>query len=183
MPTAETPPATAGTSGGLNLSALRTEQPPAVESEADALARQFREQIDAQFATTPERDRVGGEQPPAADGLNLCALRDEDNAARTAALALFLASGPDGTGASAIARALADAHGTSRQTVVVWLKTWTDDGTAVRIGTGTKARYVHHRSGRPAVGCERRCVRANTCRAVLCTAALGFSAWAPVESC
>ncbi|MGW3829302.1 hypothetical protein ACWEAF_45870, partial [Streptomyces sp. NPDC005071] len=56
-----------------------------------------------------------------------------------------LAAGPDGTGASAIARALADEHGTTRQTVVGWLKTWTEDGTAVRVGTGTKARYVHHR--------------------------------------
>ncbi|MFF8843799.1 hypothetical protein ACF08N_13935 [Streptomyces sp. NPDC015127] len=131
---------TAGT--GLNLSALR-EQPPAAESDADALARKFREQIDAQFATAPEPGE--GEQPPAAGGLNLSALRGEENAARDAALALLLAAGPEGTGASAIARALADEHGTTRQTVVGWLKTWTDDGTAVRVGTGTKARYVHHR--------------------------------------
>ncbi|MFD3944071.1 hypothetical protein [Streptomyces sp. NPDC058579] len=128
---------------GLNLSALRTEQPPAAESEADALARRFREQIDAQFGTTP--DPTEAEQPPAPAGLNLSALRDEDNAARTAALALLLSAGPEGTGASAIARALTAEYGTTRQTVVGWLKTWTDDGTAVRIGTGTKARYVHHR--------------------------------------
>ncbi|MDX2559334.1 hypothetical protein PV371_06690 [Streptomyces sp. TX20-6-3] len=136
-----------GTTGGLNLSAHRTAQPPVAESEADRLAREFREQIDAQFATTPEPTGAGPEpvQPPAAGGLNLSALRDEDNAARTAALALLLAAGPEGTGASAIARALAEEHGTSRQTVVGWLKTWTDDGTAARVGTGTKARYVHHR--------------------------------------
>ncbi|MET8116902.1 hypothetical protein [Streptomyces prasinus] len=137
----------AGTGGGLNLSALR-EQRPAAESEADALARRFREQIDAQFATTPEPGATGpgpAEQPPAAAGLNLSALRAEDNAAKEAALALLLAAGPEGTGASAIARALADEHGTTRQTVVGWLKTWTDDGTTVRVGTGTKARYVHHR--------------------------------------
>jgi hypothetical protein len=77
--------------------------------------------------------------------LNLSALRNEDNAARQAALALLLAAGPEGTGASAIARALADEHGTTRQTVVGWLKAWTEDGTAVRVGTGTKARYVHRR--------------------------------------
>lgn len=137
----------AGTVGGLNLSALR-EQRPAAESEADALARRFREQIDAQFATAtePAAGEPGpAEQPPAAAGLNLSALRAEDNAAKDAALALLLAAGPEGTGASAIARALADEHGTTRQTVVGWLKTWTDDGTAVRVGTGTKARYVHHR--------------------------------------
>ncbi|MGW3623198.1 hypothetical protein [Streptomyces sp. NPDC000880] len=134
-----------GTVGGLILSALRSEQPPAAESDEDALARQFREQIDAQFGTAPESDDSEPEQPSAGSGLNLSALRNEDNAARQAALALLLAAGPEGTGASAIARALADEHGTTRQTVVGWLKTWTDDGTAVRIGTGTKARYVHHR--------------------------------------
>ncbi|MGI5356184.1 hypothetical protein ACQI4E_12880 [Streptomyces sp. CA-252508] len=150
------PSAACTTGGGLNLSALR-EQPPATaaESEADSLARQFREQIDAQFATAPEPtgpEPVADQPPATAGGLNLSALRDEDNAARTAALALLLAAGPEGTGASAIARALADEHGTSRQTVVGWLKTWTDDGTAVRVGTGTKARYVHqrHLPGNPA---------------------------------
>ncbi|MER6613574.1 hypothetical protein [Streptomyces xantholiticus] len=147
---------TAGT--GLNLSALR-EQLPAAESDADALARQFREQIDAQFATAPEpgapASGAGTEQPPAPAGLNLSALRgEEDNAAKDAALALLLAAGTEGTGASAIARALADEHGTTRQTVVGWLKTWTEDGTAVRVGAGTKARYVHHRHapGTPSEG-------------------------------
>ncbi|WP_405600397.1 hypothetical protein OG741_21890 [Streptomyces sp. NBC_01410] len=138
----------AGTPGGLNLSALR-EQPPAAESAADALARKFREQIDAQFATAPEpgatEPDTGTEQPPTPAGLNLSALRAEDNAAKEAALALLLAAGPEGTGASAIARALADEYGTTRQTVVGWLKTWTADGTAVRVGAGTKARYVHQR--------------------------------------
>ncbi|MFF4870159.1 hypothetical protein [Streptomyces sp. NPDC000961] len=140
-------PSPGGAGGGLNLTALRAAEPGA-ESEADRLAREFREQIDAQFATAPEPNPAEppAEQPPTAGGgLNLSALRDEDNAARTAALALLLAAGPEGTGASAIARALAEEHGTSRQTVVGWLKTWTDDGTAVRVGTGTKARYVHHR--------------------------------------
>ncbi|MCX5394201.1 hypothetical protein [Streptomyces sp. NBC_00094] len=145
-PTAPAQPSHTSTTGGLNLSALRTTE-PAVESEADRLAREFREQIDAQFATTPEPSEAEppAERPPTAGGLNLSALRDEDNAARTAALAVLLAAGTEGTGASAIARALTEEHGTSRQTVVGWLKTWTDDGTAVRVGTGTKARYVHQR--------------------------------------
>ncbi|MHC3391252.1 hypothetical protein ACLQ2E_17620 [Streptomyces lavendulocolor] len=35
--------------------------------------------------------------------------------------------------------------GTTRQTVVGWLKTWTDEGVAARIGEGAKTRYIHHR--------------------------------------
>ncbi|MFH9211448.1 hypothetical protein [Streptomyces globisporus] len=145
---ADDQPAVSG--GGLNLSALRG------ESAEEALARKFRQQIDAQFATftqpaTPGEPDTGRPAPP---GLNLSALQPEDNAARQAALTLLLAAGPDGTGASAIARALADEHGTTRQTVVGWLKTWTEDGTAVRIGTGTKTRYVHrnHTPENPAEG-------------------------------
>lgn len=143
--TTHTPAAGAGPAeqpaagGGLNLSALRTGQ----ESPEEALARKFREQIDAEFATFSHPGT--NTEPPTPGGLNLSALQNEDNAARQAALTLLLAAGPDGTGASAIARALTDAHGTTRQTVVGWLKTWTEDGTAVRVGTGTKARYVHSR--------------------------------------
>lgn len=107
------------------------------------MARKFREQIDAEFATFSQPGT--NTEQPTPGGLNLSALQNEDNAARQAALTLLLAAGPDGTGASAIARALTDAHGTTRQTVVGWLKTWTEDGTAVRVGTGTKARYVHTR--------------------------------------
>ena len=150
-PTAETTAGaeSPGRAGGLNLSALRdTPAPsaPAAGSDADALAAEFMAQIDAQFGTTTEpRTRADEEERPA--GLNLSAFRIErdDNEARQAALALLLAAGPEGTGASAIARALADAHGTTRQTVVGWLKTWTEEGIAIRVGTGTKTRYVHHR--------------------------------------
>lgn len=132
--------------GGLNLSALRAE-PVRPVSEEDELARRFREQIDAQFGTASD-PRAPDPAPPAAaaGGLNLSALRGEqeqDSPAQRAALAALLAAGPKGTGASAIARALADEHGTTRQTVVGWLKDWVNDGTAVRVGEGTKARYVH----------------------------------------
>jgi hypothetical protein len=141
------PGSTSAERGGLNLSALRSEQLPTAEPDEEELARRFREQIDAQFATAPEAGATEPDepQPPAPGGLNLSALKAGDNPARDAALALLLAAGPEGTGASAIARALADEHGTTRQTVVGWLKSWTEDGTAVRVGTGTKARYVHHR--------------------------------------
>ncbi len=129
----------AASGGGLNLSALRG------ESAEEALARKFRQQIDDQFATFNPSTASGEPETgrPAPAGLNLSALQPEDNAARQAALALLHAAGPEGTGASAIARGLADGFGTTRQTVVGWLKTWSEDGTAVRVGTGTKARYVH----------------------------------------
>ncbi|MFF6949334.1 hypothetical protein ACFZAD_11825 [Streptomyces iakyrus] len=135
----------AGTAGeGLKLSALGSpEQAPA--SPEDEMLRKFREQIDAQFGTAPEpQSTAGGDGTPTAGGLNLSALRgDQDNPAQQAALALLLTAGREGTGASAIARALADEHGTSRQTVVGWLRDWVKDGTAVRVGEGTKARYLH----------------------------------------
>ncbi|MET9391599.1 hypothetical protein ABZY20_14485 [Streptomyces sp. NPDC006624] len=138
--------ATAGAGAGLRLSALNSSEQAQVSPE-DEMLRRFREQIDAQFGTAPEpQPPAGGDRPPAATGLNLSALRGEqDNPAQQAALALLLAAGREGTGASAIARALADEHGTSRQTVVGWLRDWMKDGTAVRVGEGTKARYVHRR--------------------------------------
>ncbi|WP_329244809.1 hypothetical protein [Streptomyces canus] len=133
---------------GLRLSALNSERR---QSPEDELARRFREEIDAQFATAPEPDTTDqGEGQERPFGLNLSALRGEqDSPAQQAALAALLAAGPEGTGASAIARALADAYGTTRQTVVGWLKTWAEDGIAVRVGEGTKARYIHraHASG------------------------------------
>jgi hypothetical protein len=70
---------------------------------------------------------------------------DRQHAAREAALRLLEAAGPEGTGASALERALAEEHGTRRQTIVGWLKAWAEEGIAVRIGEGSKTRYVHHR--------------------------------------
>ncbi|WP_193483849.1 hypothetical protein, partial [Streptomyces violaceus] len=134
-----------GTTGaGLKLSALSSQE-QAPGSPEDEMLRKFREQIDAQFGTAPEPQTLAGSDgTPAAGGLNLSALRGEqDNPAQQAALALLLSAGREGTGASAIARALANEHGTSRQTVVGWLRDWVKDGTAVRVGEGTKARYVH----------------------------------------
>ncbi|MCX5305066.1 hypothetical protein OG304_16580 [Streptomyces sp. NBC_00160] len=146
-----TPPAgpPSGTApGGLALSALRDTAPAPAPggSEEDRLAAEFRRQIDAAFPTTTGTET----EPPAVPrrgggGLNLSALGGEqDTAARTAALTVLQTAGPAGTGASAIARALADEFGTTRQTISGWLQEWADDGTATRIGTGTKTRYVHH---------------------------------------
>ncbi|MFI9602740.1 hypothetical protein ACIHCX_23315 [Streptomyces sp. NPDC052043] len=135
---------TRSTGSGLKLSALSSQESKQGSPE-DEMLRQFRAQIDAEFGTAPDPHTPAAEAPPpASGGLNLSALRGEqDSPAQQDALALLLAAGTEGTGASAIARALADTHGTTRQTVVGWLKTWTKDGTAVRIGEGTKARYVH----------------------------------------
>ncbi|MFJ3775015.1 hypothetical protein ACIPX0_25300 [Streptomyces sp. NPDC090075] len=140
---------------GLKLSALDSQDGERVSPEDEMLAR-FRAEIDAQFATAPDPQAPTEQGPPpaAAPGLNLSALRGEqDSPAQQAALALLLAAGSEGTGASAIARALADEHGTTRQTVVGWLKTWVQDGTAVRVGEGTKARYVHRRHA-PGTGAD-----------------------------
>ncbi|MGX2996371.1 hypothetical protein JNUCC64_19195 [Streptomyces sp. JNUCC 64] len=145
--TRPTPATAAPQAGGLNLSAHRTGKPPAAPAGADedAAVRAFMDQIDARFGTTPEPGTPAGPEPERSTGLNLSAFRNEPGGeARAAALAVLLAAGREGTGASAIARALADTHGTSRQTVVGWLKEWTDEGTAVRIGSGTKTRYIHH---------------------------------------
>ncbi|MFD5725882.1 hypothetical protein ACFWMT_07220 [Streptomyces sp. NPDC058368] len=135
-----TPAADTATSGGggLNLSALRDQRHA---DEHDATVQAFLEQIDREFGTTPEPD--SGSERPAGPGLNLSALRPENNAARQAALQLLMDAGPDGTGASAISRALAQEHGTTRQTVAGWLKEWAQTGEAVRVGEGTKTRYVH----------------------------------------
>ncbi|UQX01006.1 hypothetical protein [Streptomyces sp. RerS4] len=147
-PTTVEPTAAGGRARGLNLSAHRTEDRP----DEDRLAAEFRRQIDATFPTTDEPSTTGGEpgeerKRKERPGLNLSALRtpttDEDGAARQAALTVLEAAGPEGTGASAIARVLADEYGTTRQTISGWLQEWTDEGVAVRIGTGTKTRYVH----------------------------------------
>ncbi|MFI9004110.1 hypothetical protein [Streptomyces sp. NPDC053541] len=137
--------------GGLSLSALRgAPSHAAPATDEDALAARFMAQIDAEFGTTEEP----APEPEGRPGLNLNAFRNgqKEGAAQQAALDVLLAAGAEGTGASAIARALAEEHGTSRQTVVGWLKEWAEEGIAVRIGTGTKTRYVHHRhhSGGPA---------------------------------
>jgi hypothetical protein len=65
--------------------------------------------------------------------------------ARQAALMLILVAGPEGTGASALERELKPDFGTTRQTIVGWLKQWAEMGEVVRVGEGSKARYVHRR--------------------------------------
>ncbi|UED85294.1 type IV secretion system DNA-binding domain-containing protein [Streptomyces profundus] len=63
--------------------------------------------------------------------------------AKQAALQLVLAAGSNGTGASAMERALKGDFGTRRPVIQRWLKEWAEAGEIVRVGEGTKARYVH----------------------------------------
>ncbi|MCG7204145.1 hypothetical protein [Streptomyces arenae] len=155
-PTNDTKATQYGPASSLKLSALDDGRGSEQDSPEDEMLARFRAEIDAQFATAPDPHAPTEQAPPpaAAPGLNLSALRGEqDNSAQQAALALLLGAGTEGTGASAIARALADEYGTTRQTVVGWLKAWVSDGTAVRVGEGTKARYVH-RQHAPGTGAD-----------------------------
>ncbi|WP_030241009.1 hypothetical protein [Streptomyces sp. NRRL S-350] len=63
--------------------------------------------------------------------------------AREAALMLLIKAGPEGTGASAMEKILKPEFGTTRPTIVGWLKSWAESGEVARVGEGSKARYVH----------------------------------------
>ncbi|MFF2352469.1 hypothetical protein ACFVVL_22110 [Kitasatospora sp. NPDC058115] len=63
--------------------------------------------------------------------------------AREAALMLLITAGPEGTGASAMEKILKPEFGTTRPTIAGWLKSWAENGEVVRVGEGSKARYVH----------------------------------------
>ncbi len=138
--------------GGLNLSYRRREN--SEPDEADAMAARLMQQIEDTYGTTTEPEPT--HRPPGRDeGLNLSYRHrnndDEDGDdsegepgdARKAALLLILAAGPEGTGASAMERALKDDFGTRRPVIQRWLKEWTEAGEIVRVGEGSKARYVH----------------------------------------
>jgi hypothetical protein len=129
--------------GGLNLSAFRDQQPPAGPSKADeeALARKFRAEIDAQFATAPE---PGGDeqQPPVSPGLNLSALRgdaDSGPAWLPDALAAIQAAGTAGMKPSAVA----DLVRKDRKTVRAALQAAMERGELVYRDNGPHSVYVH----------------------------------------
>ncbi|MDX3429491.1 hypothetical protein PV664_11135 [Streptomyces sp. ME01-18a] len=138
-PVAETP--AAGSTGGLNLSALRSEQGAPVTDE-DAAVRAFMEQIDAQFATAPEPGSVP-EPPAVAPGLNLSALRDGDDEGGPSwvadAVAAIKAAGPAGMKPSAVA----DLVRRSRQAVRAALKAAAERGELVYRDNGPHSVYVH----------------------------------------
>ncbi|WP_327125444.1 hypothetical protein [Streptomyces sp. NBC_01727] len=144
---ADTPAVGTGQAGrfaareGLNLSALRGEQAPAVTDE-DAAVRAFMEQIDAQFATAPEPGSTP-EPPAASSGLNLSALRDTDDDGGPGwlsdAVAAIKAAGPVGMKPSAVA----DLVRRSRQAVRAALKVAAERGELVYRDNGPHSVYVH----------------------------------------
>ncbi|MGW3692056.1 hypothetical protein ACWD6V_40150, partial [Streptomyces sp. NPDC005125] len=138
-PATDAPAQTASTTG-LNLSALRNQDPP-VDDE-DAAVRAFMEQVDAQFATAP--DPEGTPEGPAPAGLNLSALRDTDNddggpAWLSDAIAAIKAAGPTGLKPSAVA----DLVRRSRQAVRAALKVAAERGELVYRDNGPHSVYVH----------------------------------------
>ncbi|MEU9202303.1 hypothetical protein [Streptomyces sp. NPDC048332] len=126
--------------GGLNLSALRSEQAEPATDE-DAAVRAFMEQIDAQFATAPEP--ASTPEPPAPAGLNLSALRDSDDENGPAwvadAVAAIKAAGPAGMKPSAVA----DLVRRSRQAVRAALKASAERGELIYRDNGPHSVYVH----------------------------------------
>ncbi|MEU0720112.1 hypothetical protein ABZ498_23385 [Streptomyces lavendulocolor] len=129
---------------GLNLSALRDERTPVAETDEEALARKFREQIDAQFATAPEpggTDVPSSGKPPAA-GLNLSALRNDSDGGPAwlpDAVAAIKGAGSAGMKPSAVA----DLVGRSRQAVRDALKAAAERGELVYRDNGPHSVYVH----------------------------------------
>ncbi len=131
-----------GSGGGLNLSALRGEQRPTGPSrtDEDALARKFREEIDAQFGTTPEPGEQ--EQPPT--GLNLSALRGDNGSIGgpvwlSEAIDAIESAGPLGMKPSAVA----DLVKRDRKTVRDALKAAADRGELVYRDNGPHSVYIH----------------------------------------
>ncbi|MEV7400128.1 hypothetical protein AB0N93_06920 [Streptomyces sp. NPDC091267] len=128
------------TGGGLNLSALRSEQAAPVTDE-DAAVRAFMDQIDAQFATAPEP--ASTPEPPASAGLNLSALRDNDDENGPGwladAVAAIKAAGPAGMKPSAVA----DLVRRSRQAVRAALKASAERGELIYRDNGPRSVYVH----------------------------------------
>ncbi|MGW6895695.1 hypothetical protein ACWGF2_03350, partial [Streptomyces sp. NPDC054919] len=140
-PATDAPAQTAGSTGGLNLSALRSEQ-AAPELDEDAAVRAFMEQVDAQFATAPDPEATPDGPAPA--GLNLSALRDTDNddggpAWLTDAIAAIKTAGPTGMKPSAVA----DLVRRSRQAVRAVLKAAAERGELVYRDNGPHSVYVH----------------------------------------
>ncbi|MER6316078.1 hypothetical protein ABT237_20170 [Streptomyces sp. NPDC001581] len=140
-------PASAGTAaagGGLNLSAHRDNAPASntPAADEDALAAEFRRQIDAQFATTPDPGIETAEEKPAREGLNLSAHRGDDASGPDwlpAAMTALYAAGPDGMKPAAIA----DAVSRGRESVRKALKAAAERGELVYRDRGPHSVYVH----------------------------------------
>lgn len=110
------------------------------------------EQLFALPAATKDSDRSSNWSDPSSWTTGREPVEPEQPAAREAALMLIVTAGPEGTGASALERELRPDFGTTRPTIQGWLKAWAEMGEIVKIGTGSKVRYVHrqHHQAPPA---------------------------------
>ncbi|MFI5977961.1 hypothetical protein [Streptomyces sp. NPDC051452] len=136
-PAADTP---AGR-GGLNLSALR-EQDPAPASGEEEMLRTFRAQIDAEFATAPEPGSVEDVPPAAPSGLNLSALRREPEQGPgwlSRVLEAIKETGAEGMKPSAVAELV----GRDRKTVRAALQAAVERGQLFYRDNGPHSVYVH----------------------------------------
>ncbi|GGK23746.1 hypothetical protein GCM10011583_64610 [Streptomyces camponoticapitis] len=134
------PPATSGAGGGLNLSALHDTSGSTPDEEA--AVRAFMEEVDAHLGNTPEPPIGGG--PPAASGLNLSALRDEDSTDSGPAWLAQAIEAIEAAGAAGMKpKAVADLVGRSRQAVRDGLKAAAERGELVYRDNGPHSVYVH----------------------------------------
>ncbi|MET8438468.1 hypothetical protein ABZV61_38295 [Streptomyces sp900116325] len=137
-PATDAPAQTAGSTGALNLSALRNEAAEP-QTDADALAREFMAQIDAQFGTTREPGQTKDQGP---QGLNLSALRDDAGAGPEwlpSAISAIYAAGSEGMKPAAVA----DAVGRGRESVRKALKAAAERGELIYRDRGPHSVYVH----------------------------------------
>ncbi|MER6503221.1 hypothetical protein ABT218_28645 [Streptomyces sp. NPDC001455] len=136
--------AQSSTGGGLNLSALRDTQAPASGSDEDEAVRAFMEQIDKKFGTTPEPGSPAEPERPAAPGLNLSALRDEQAPDNGPAWLTDAIDAIESAGAMGMKpKAVADLVGRSRQAVRDALKAAAERGELVYRDNGPHSVYIH----------------------------------------
>nr|MDT0518451.1 hypothetical protein [Streptomyces sp. DSM 41633] len=135
------PARTTPAGGGLNLSAHRTAPATPAAADEDALAEQFRREIDAQFATAPDPTEPTEQPRP---GLNLSAHREDSG--RDAgpgwladAISAIYAAGAEGLKPAAVA----DLVGKDRKTVRAALRAAAERGELVYRDNGPHSVYVH----------------------------------------
>ncbi|WP_329033795.1 hypothetical protein OIE71_15965 [Streptomyces sp. NBC_01725] len=134
-------PSTSGTGGGLNLSALHDTS--ASTPDEEAAVRAFMEEVDAHLGNTPEPP-AGGDEPPAAPGLNLSALRDEDSSDSGPAWLAQAVDAIESAGAAGMKpSAVADMVRKDRKTVRAALRNAVERGELVYRDNGPHSVYVH----------------------------------------
>ncbi|MGX2996184.1 hypothetical protein JNUCC64_18185 [Streptomyces sp. JNUCC 64] len=143
-PSPTTGPSAPAEPGGARWKATAGWDQPPPTPGADELEALFRLPAADRDTTGPGAGPEAGAGADWSDPGTWTTPRDLDKPdARNAALQLLIDAGPDGTGASAMERALKDTFGTRRPVIQKWLKEWAAEGEITRVGEGSKARYVH----------------------------------------